>query len=263
MGGAAPQQQAAGSVVAQGLATPAYSPAGGAPAASGGFAGGAGGLTPDGRSRSSASCSRGRPSTSSSTAARGRSRTTITIWSRSSPSATRRRLCRRRGGGHGQGPARRGSADARRSIWDPSDGPGPDSCCTWQVMVAAWAAEGTRNAVEVRTLPSPIFAQVLMLPGVDTTWPTNPQDVFLDPVLLAGAATPWAANPSQSHGNSFRDLVKIGGTWSLPSPTAQGGSIRSGSAGLGSSMSSSSVNSIMCSFFCFQRHRKCVPWAGS
>jgi hypothetical protein len=198
------------------------------------------------------SFSRGRPSTSSSPATRGRSRTTITIWSRSSPSANRRRLCRRRGGGHGQGPAGRGSADVRRSIRDPFDGPGPDSCCTWQVDGGSLGdgrysqrSRGTRFA-------EPNFRSGPHVAGrrhdVAASWPTNPPDVFLDQVPLAGAAAPWAADPSQSQGRSFKNLVKIGGTWSLPPPTAQGSSIRSGSAGLGASTSSSSVNSIMGSF---------------
>jgi len=167
-----------------------------------------------------------------------------------------------------------------------------------KLMVATWAAEGTRTAVEVRTLPGPISAQVLILLGVDTAWPTYSQDFFVDRVLSAGAAAPWAVDPSQSQGilnpqrmaslallasvrvaaaahnnaeaeltallsplefqalrdglheagPSFKDLVKTEGTWSLPPPADQGGSIRNGSAGLGASTSSSSVSSIMGSF---------------
>ncbi len=128
MGGAAPQQQAAGSVVPQGLPTAHRQP----PAASQAVQVD---QHPTGGAAPQHLAVGGGLSTRSSTIARGRSRTTFTIWSRSSPSATcpSRRLCRRRGGGHGQGPSGHGSADARRSIWDPFDGPGPDSCCTWQV----------------------------------------------------------------------------------------------------------------------------------
>jgi hypothetical protein len=49
-------------------------------------------------------------------------------------------------------------------------------------------------------------------------------------------------------GRSFKDLVKTGGTWSLPPPTDHGGSISSGSADTGASNSSSSGSSIMGSF---------------
>ena len=177
----------------------------------------------------------------------------------------------------------------------PLTGLDPTPVVHGKLMVAAWAAEGTRNAVEVRALPGPISAQVLMLLGVDTTWTTTLQDFFLDRVLLAGAAAPWAVDPSQSQGvlnpqrmaslallasvrvvaaahnnaeaeltallsplefqalrdglhaagRSFKDLVKTGGTWSLPPPTVQGGSISNSSAGLGAGTSSSSVGSIM------------------
>jgi hypothetical protein len=37
-----------------------------------------------------------------------------------------------------------------------------------KLIVAAWAAEATRKAAEVRALPGPIAAQILMLLGVDT-----------------------------------------------------------------------------------------------
>jgi hypothetical protein len=52
----------------------------------------------------------------------------------------------------------------------------------------------------------------------------------------------------QAAGRCFKDLVKIGGAWSLSPPTAQGSSICSCSAGLGASTSSSPVSSIMGSF---------------
>ena len=78
----------------------------------------------------------------------------------------------------------------------PLTGLDPTPVVHGKLMVAAWAAEGTRNAVEVRALPGPISAQVLMLLGVDATWTTTLQDFFLDRVLLAGAAAPWAVDPS-------------------------------------------------------------------
>jgi hypothetical protein len=49
-------------------------------------------------------------------------------------------------------------------------------------------------------------------------------------------------------GRSFQDLVKIGGTWSLPPPTAQGGSVNNSSASFGASTSSLSVSSTIGSF---------------
>jgi hypothetical protein len=55
-------------------------------------------------------------------------------------------------------------------------------------------------------------------------------------------------NGLQAAGRSFKDLVKTGGTWSLPPPAAQGGSSSSGSASLGAGTSSSSVSSSLGAF---------------
>jgi hypothetical protein len=46
-----------------------------------------------------------------------------------------------------------------------------------KLIVAAWAAEATRKAAEVRALQGPIAAQIIMLLGVDTNWPTTLQYV--------------------------------------------------------------------------------------
>jgi hypothetical protein len=82
----------------------------------------------------------------------------------------------------------------------PLTGLDPTFVVHGKLIVAAWAAESTRNAATVRALPAPIAAQIFMLMGVDTNWPTTLQDFFLDGVLVAGAAAPWAADPSQSQG---------------------------------------------------------------
>ena len=82
----------------------------------------------------------------------------------------------------------------------PLTGLDPTFVVHGKLIVAAWAAESPRNAAAVRALPAPIAAQLLMLLGVDTNWPTTLQDFFLDGVLVAGAAAPWAADPSQSQG---------------------------------------------------------------
>jgi hypothetical protein len=170
----------------------------------------------------------------------------------------------------------------------PLTGLDPTFVVHGKLIVAAWAAESTRNAATVRALPAPIAAQIFMLMGVDTNWPTTLQDFFLDGVLVAGAAAPWAADPSQSQGildpqrmvslallasiqlaasshhnaeaelttllspvelqalrtglqaagRSFKDIVKIGGTWSLPPPTDLGGSSSGSSASSGAGTSS-------------------------
>ena len=180
----------------------------------------------------------------------------------------------------------------------PLNGFDPTFVVHGKLIVAAWAAEATRKAAEVRALPGPVAAQILQLLGVDTSWPMNLQDVFLDSVLLAGAAAPWATDPSQSFGilnpqrmaslallasvqlaaaphhnaeaelttllsplelqalrnglqaagRSFQDLVKTGGTWSLPPPAAQGSSCSGGSVSFGASTSSSSVSSSLGAF---------------
>jgi hypothetical protein len=85
----------------------------------------------------------------------------------------------------------------------PLAGLNPTPAVHGKLMVAAWAADGghgARSAAEVRALPSPLSAHVLMLLGVDATWLANLQDFFIDKILLAGAAAQWAVDPSQSQG---------------------------------------------------------------
>jgi hypothetical protein len=298
-GGFAPQQQAAGGIVSQGPPPPAYAPVGGAQAAGGGVAGSAGGLP---------------------FAAGGAAPQQPAVGG-----GYQHALQPQPGGGAGpqlqpgagaaqvllvDGLVTAAQAATVRALPDavalllvgqsgfPLSGLDPTILVHGKLMVAAWAAEGARRAVDVRALPGPISTQVSMLLGVDATWTADLQDFFLDRVLSAGAAAPWAVDPSQSHGilnsqrmvslallasvrvaaaahnnaeaeltallspvelqalrdglhtagRSFQDLVKIGGTWSLPPPTGQGGPVNNSSAGCGASTSSLSVSSTMGSF---------------
>ena len=88
-----------------------------------------------------------------------------------------------------------------------------------KLMVAVWAAELRRVAVDVRRLPDNVRLWVMTALGVDASWsPTALQDGYMTATLRLCAEAPWATDPSQSHG--LLDPARVAALRLLESLTA-------------------------------------------
>jgi hypothetical protein len=112
----------------------------------------------------------------------------------------------------------------------PLTGLDPTPVVHGKLMVAAWAAEGPHVAGRRHDVAD------------------ESARCILGPSVAGRSGSPVGSQSESKSRTFFQGPGQDQGTWSLPPPTAQGSSIRSGSAGLGSNMSSSSVNSILSSF---------------